>query len=310
MCYNDGEATKGETEMMETFPSIVNDIENALTYYALKQENNNDFIVLTSGHEACKSNKRKIGPTQHGYYILHCVHKGKGHLKLTDKKGTEKSFLVESGQLFLLYPNVNVSYWPDETEPWEYSWICFCGSAAFDYASRLTDKDTPVIRIKQYDKAEKIFRKLQNLDDYPHSKDLRVLALTMEIFSEIIEAGNGEKQPDELKNYVRDCLLYIQKNYKNPDLSVKLIADKLGLNEKYLSRLFTAAIQMPLSRYITLLRLQKACSLLNNTEMTVKEISLYVGYNDPLYFSRSFSGHLGLPPTEWRKQNQPSEETK
>ena len=291
--------------MISNFPSMDNDIENALTYYALEQENNNDFLILTSGYEKCNSNKRIIGPLQHGYYILHYVHSGKGLLKINinTENDEEKTFSLTKGQMFLIYPNVTTSYWPDKEDPWEYSWVSFCGSAAFNHANRLTDKSNPIINIKQTRKIEKAFLALQKLDEYPHAKDLKIVSITMEIFSEIIEESGRDIPPNKLKNYVRDCLIYIQNNYKEPNLTVKQISKELGLNEKYLSRLFTAALQIPISRYIILLRLQKACSLLNSTELTIKEIAFSVGYNDPLYFSRIFSEYIKISPSQWRKQN-------
>ncbi len=289
--------------MISNFPSIDYDIENALTYYAFEQENNNDFMVLTSGHEKCKSDKRTIGPLQHGYYILHYVHSGKGNLKIFGKDGRENIYQVGKGQLFLLYPNVNTAYWPDSDDPWEYSWICFCGSLAFNYANRLTDKTNPIIFLNNTDKVETTFKKLQKLEEYPHSKDLIITSIVMEIFSDIIEAGEKKEKQNVYKSYIKDCLLYIQKNYKTPTLSVMEISRHLNINEKYLSRLFTAALQIPLSKYITLLRLQKACSLLNNTNKSINEISSTVGYSDPLYFSRIFTKHIGLSPSKWKKQN-------
>ncbi len=289
--------------MISNFPRIDYDIENALTYYALEQGNNNDFIVLTSGHEKCKSDKRIIGPLQHGYYVLHYVHSGKGYLKMFGNDGKETVYTVSKGQLFLLYPNVNISYRPDVDDPWEYSWICFCGSVAFNHANRLTDKTTPIINLKNHEKTENSFKKLLKLNEYPHSKDLKITSIAMEIFSEIIEQSEKKDKPNLYKNYIKDCLIYIQNNYKNPDLSVMEISRHLNINEKYLSRLFTAALQIPLTKYITLLRLQKACSLLNDDDKSINEISDIVGYSDPLYFSRIFTKHIGISPSKWKKQN-------
>ena len=76
--------------------------------------------------------------------------------KLGDlKNNEEKTFSLSKGQMFLIYPNVTTSYWPDKEDPWEYSWVSFCGSAAFNHANRLTDKSNPIINVKQTRKIEK-----------------------------------------------------------------------------------------------------------------------------------------------------------
>ena len=61
---------------------------------------------------------------------------------------------------------------------------------------------------------------------------------------------------------------------------------------------------MPLTKYITLLRLQKACSLLNDVDKSINEISSIVGYSDPLYFSRIFKSVTGMAPTRYRQRGQ------
>ena len=47
--------------------------------------------------------------------------------------------------------------------------------------------------------------------------------------------------------------------------------------------------------------MEKAKQLLNNKELSVKEICLEVGYNDPNYFSRLFKKQEGITPTDFRE---------
>ena len=55
--------------------------------------------------------------------------------------------------------------------------------------------------------------------------------------------------------------------------------------------------------YLTELRIQKACELLDNSDLRIAEIASRVGYDDKLYFSRIFRQHTGLPPTAYRTLN-------
>ncbi len=48
-------------------------------------------------------------------------------------------------------------------------------------------------------------------------------------------------------------------------------------------------------------KVQKACEYLNYTDLTIKEISFSLGFQDPLYFSRLFKGHMGISPRKYRK---------
>jgi AraC-like DNA-binding protein len=57
------------------------------------------------------------------------------------------------------------------------------------------------------------------------------------------------------------------------------------------------------ARYLDGIRIRKAQELLIGTSRSVKEISLEVGYRDPLYFSRAFRRKVGLSPKAFRKDS-------
>ena len=52
--------------------------------------------------------------------------------------------------------------------------------------------------------------------------------------------------------------------------------------------------------YLTSIRMEKAKTLQNTTDKSMKEICTAVGYSDPNNFSRSFKKNTGEPPTEYR----------
>ena len=56
--------------------------------------------------------------------------------------------------------------------------------------------------------------------------------------------------------------------------------------------------------YVTKIQLTEAKKLLKTTTYTIKNISLTVGFKDPLYFSRVFLKHEHCSPTEYRMENQ------
>jgi AraC-like DNA-binding protein len=59
--------------------------------------------------------------------------------------------------------------------------------------------------------------------------------------------------------------------------------------------------------YFIHLKIQNACKLLYLTDMTVREVSFELGYDDPYYFSRLFKKVMGISPMQYR--NQPRGET-
>mgnify|MGYP002624696862 CR=1 FL=1 len=56
------------------------------------------------------------------------------------------------------------------------------------------------------------------------------------------------------------------------------------------------------SHFIRAVRLHKAKELLRNSHLNITEVAFEVGFNDPAYFSRSFSEEFGLSPRDFTQQ--------
>jgi transcriptional regulator GlxA family with amidase domain len=49
-------------------------------------------------------------------------------------------------------------------------------------------------------------------------------------------------------------------------------------------------------------RLQAAADLLTGSRLSVTEIALECGFNEPNYFARQFRRHIGVSPSEYRRR--------
>ncbi len=78
------------------------------------------------------------------------------------------------------------------------------------------------------------------------------------------------------------------------------IAEAAGCTPKHLCRVFAASVGHSPAHTGTLLRLQLATALLTRSNLSVKEIALKCGFEDPLYFSRCFKKTFGRPPSAVR----------
>lgn len=95
---------------------------------------------------------------------------------------------------------------------------------------------------------------------------------------------------------ISDTLHYIHEHYKDPDLSLKQIAENLFVNYSYLSGQFTKEMRMPVSQYILRFRMTKAADALRSGEENMVEIACSVGYADVKYFYRCFKKEFGMTP--------------
>ena len=80
------------------------------------------------------------------------------------------------------------------------------------------------------------------------------------------------------------------------------MAEYANVSSFYLSRLFKEEKGITFINFLTDRRLEKSRELLNDTNLSIKEITASIGYNDQNYFSRLFKNKYGVSPTEYRSE--------
>ena len=94
---------------------------------------------------------------------------------------------------------------------------------------------------------------------------------------------------------------YLDTNYTR-DISVEEIAAALGVSRSFLSRCFKEVHGMTILEYLLGVRMKKALSLLDETDMSVNEIAARVGFNNANYFFRKFKEEFDVTPTQYRTE--------
>ena len=102
--------------------------------------------------------------------------------------------------------------------------------------------------------------------------------------------------------YVREALFFIGQNYQR-DLSVEEIAVSCGLHRNYLARIFKEVTGESPQQFLMHYRMAKAEQMLKESNLPIREISVRVGYPNPLHFSRAFKSVYQLSPRAYRQQH-------
>lgn len=140
---------------------------------------------------------------------------------------------------------------------------------------------------------EVIHRKILQMDNIFHLEDwllsyMEQITLTMNLSSiqnSIIVRA---------QNYVA--------NHINEKISMETVAAHLHLNPSYFSRIFKQSTDEGFTKYVTRIKMQEACKLLDTTNKTIEEISDLLGYEHKSYFNKCFKNVLHISPTEYRGQ--------
>ena len=94
---------------------------------------------------------------------------------------------------------------------------------------------------------------------------------------------------------------YMEEHFSDPEISMAAIAESFGISTTRLSLSFKEKMGMTPLDYLTLLRSQRAKELLEDTELTIRDISMQVGYYDPGSFIRRFKQVTGETPLQYRR---------
>ncbi len=89
-------------------------------------------------------------------------------------------------------------------------------------------------------------------------------------------------------------------------LSVAALAAAAGLSPAHFSRQFRRAFGESPHRYLHTRRLERAAALLRNTDRTVADICIMVGFTSVGSFTSSFGRTFGLNPTAYRSAYPPA----
>lgn len=101
---------------------------------------------------------------------------------------------------------------------------------------------------------------------------------------------------------VFDALEYIKHNYRD-EIKLDAIAAIATMAPSYFSHMFKFIMGVTLTDYLNQLRIHKAMELLKETDLSVTEIHLFVGFNHSGHFTRMFKKLNGITPMQYRKQH-------
>ncbi|MCM3655249.1 response regulator [Metabacillus litoralis] len=115
------------------------------------------------------------------------------------------------------------------------------------------------------------------------------------LFLKKVKRGSGKKNT----NIIYEIETYLQENC-NRDVKLQEIAEQFYLSREYISRKFKQEFNVNISDYVVKIRMNKAKTLLKNSQLKIYEIAEMIGYQDDKYFRKVFKRIEGVTPNEYR----------
>lgn len=105
------------------------------------------------------------------------------------------------------------------------------------------------------------------------------------------------------KQYLVNHAIYYLENHHTQEITLEQLADTLYVSPTYLSKVFKESTGMSPINYLIQVRLKHAKELLANEQLTIREISQAVGYQDAYHFSKLFKKYYGVSPSQLAKKS-------
>jgi len=208
------------------------------------------------------------------------------------------------------------------TEPASYYWLHFTFPGEVSFLSqvesdtilssegvashRLEDAAflTLVFDLPEPEPYREEFREVLNQQENPTYTgwmfQLLFQGLLIHLTEAVIRAHQPPKVPSSSSSVVYGVLACVAENLTDPNLSIKTVAQAVGLNLDYTGRRFKEVMGLSVGDYILKERLKLALVRLHQTQETLASVASVCGFGTLRHFLRQFKAQFGTTPTEAR----------
>ncbi|MDG1750399.1 MAG: AraC family transcriptional regulator [Thalassotalea sp.] len=236
----------------------------------------------------------------HHHSLIYCQ-SGSGILDHKSKKRE-----VKRGDLVLCCPHqpftfsTNTSIKPHKEN--SFYWINFTGKLADDFAERLLMKMDDGLAhvgllaniVEDFDSLLALGHRGYTATNVIHGVHLLQQALSSLALQLRLSAFNQNSHFDI------EAVESLMRNNIHQDLSLDTLAHYSQLSKFHFSKKFKELTDTsPIQHFINM-KMQYACTALDNNNDSIKHIAESLGYGDPYYFSRLFKKIVGMSPKQYR----------
>lgn len=111
-----------------------------------------------------------------------------------------------------------------------------------------------------------------------------------------VHRDDGDGRMAQVAESIRE---YIRNNYMK-EISMQDAARMMNYSDAYFCKLFKQCFDQNFTSYLTHFRVNEARKLLEDRNISVKDVSMRVGYYDSNYFAKVFKRMTGMIPSEYR----------
>lgn len=232
-------------------------------------------------------------------YQLNYITEGEGILETPDGE-----YEIKEGSVILIRPNQWHRYKPLKNRGWKEHYIGFNGSFAQNiFEVYRLSSDVPIINIGFEDKILHLFQDIFNLIGLEKPGYQQICSgLVIQILGIIVGIQrNISSSNSRVETVIQKACLIIRENL-DKNLNIEQMSAGLNVSYSLFRSSFKKYTGLSPNQYHLSLRIQHAIYLLNNTDLSIKEISFNLGFCSIFYFSKVFKEKTSQNPSCYRQK--------
>lgn len=208
---------------------------------------------------------------------------------------------VQAGDMLLVFPDLAHAYGPEKGSSWTELYLVFDGPV-FELwrSSGILNQAAPIHHLQPI---SHWMKKFESILGVPHQTGyapplLEICRLQTVLGEALVDSTTGGEQDEEAAWTARACMLLEPE--ARDEASLRDIACEMKMSYDGFRKRFARNMKVSPSRYRSTRLIDRACELMQQSNLTDKQIAEHLGFCDQFYFSRRFKEITGRSPRHFR----------
>lgn len=136
----------------------------------------------------------------------------------------------------------------------------------------------------------------------PEDDETELLAKWEKVFG-LLEAHQDKRIRGRYSEQFASIYQYMHAHFRDSGLSLTALAEEFGMSVSTLSREFQKNLGQGFLDSLHQMRIEEAKYAIENTNASLNDIAISVGYTNTLTMTRAFKKYLGCTPGSFRKKD-------
>lgn len=269
--------------------------------------------TFIEGHRVeLKPDGSKMNQVHLEYFVFVFVRKGRLNVIQNDVEQQ-----INEGEIFIMTPGYHKYVWWADEETVKLDWIYAYVAGDWHVQSSLAPAKNsmktlmlhppvPVqtlflMQHRSVEQPERVYEMVDQLVSKELNCNSKQFFEAQSIFIKLLSCLQTQ---DNAKNELTQMSLSIQRFLKknfNKKITAATLSEHFDARPNYIVRVLRQTIGMSPAEFLMQYRMEEAAQWLLNTDTTVEDIALNVGFQNIYYFSTSFKKYTGVSPTKYRQ---------